>query len=56
MVDVESLAEILVCCGFFLIYFVEESVHIACGTHQPVRPLTADEDGTGPNSELRSLN
>jgi hypothetical protein len=29
--DVQPLAEILVSCGFFLIYFIEEIVHIACG-------------------------
>ena len=27
-VGTEALAEITVCCGFFLIYFIEEIVHI----------------------------
>lgn len=26
-----SLAEIVTCCGFFLIYFVEELVMMCCG-------------------------
>ena len=30
-VDVEPLAEIVLCCGFFMIYFVEDLVHICCG-------------------------
>ena len=28
---IEPLAEILLCCGFFLIYFVEDLVYIICG-------------------------
>ena len=28
---IEPLAEILLCCGFFLIYFVEDLVYICCG-------------------------
>ena len=28
---IEPLAEILMCCGFFLIYFVEDLVYIFCG-------------------------
>ena len=30
-VDIEPLAEIVMCCGFFMIYFVEEIVYICCG-------------------------
>ena len=28
---IEPLAEILLCCGFFMIYFVEDLVYICCG-------------------------
>ena len=31
-VETEALAEIMVCCGFFLIYFVEEIVHTCIGS------------------------
>ena len=30
-VEIESLAEILMCCGFFMIYFVEEIAYMIQG-------------------------
>ena len=30
---IEPLAEILLCCGFFLVYFVEDLVYICLGTN-----------------------
>ena len=39
--DTKALAEIMVCCGFFLIYFVEEIVHIF---YEPKSDKSKDRD------------